>query len=148
MPHSPTDSLAPADANIVDLFQNVIQLRAVGLAEPSTRASLADSAPDDVWMMAAYRFENDQAVHANVWERHPCGQEVICVLSGAVSVHLRDLGKGNDPVVTMRTGDSFIVPAGQWHRLSVVEPGYGVAITVGAGTQLEPVSSRQDGADD
>lgn len=103
------------ETDTVDLFTNVIQLRAGGRAEPATRASLAGSG--DAWTLAAFHFDSDESVHAHAWERHPAGQEVLCVHAGAIAVYLRDHGDSAEPVATMTAGDSFILPAGRWHRL-------------------------------
>lgn len=89
--------------------------------------------------MAAFHADSDRAVHPDVWECHPSGQELLCVLSGAVQIHLRDSGHGIEPVATVTAGQSFIVPVGRWHRLSVIEPGDLLAITPPAGTRHEPV---------
>jgi len=118
------------------------------VAEPSTRTSLSDVSSADAWTVVAFHADSDRAVHSDVWERHPAGQEVLCVLSGAVDVYLRDRGDGTEPAATVTAGEAFVVPPGRWHRLSVVEPGDLLAITPPAGTEHQSVPDHQNGAED
>jgi mannose-6-phosphate isomerase-like protein (cupin superfamily) len=76
-----------------------------------------------------------------VWERHPAGSEVLCALSGAIEVYLRDHGEGSPPAVSLTAGQAFVVPIGQWHRLDVREPADLLAVTPRAGTEHEHVAS-------
>lgn len=129
----------------LDLLDTAIQLRDGGSAEPGARRGLA--APG-LWTVAAIRADSDQAVHADVWERHPAGDEVLCVLSGAITVSLRDHGDGTEPVVTLRSGQAVVVPTGCWHRLTVSEPADLLALTPRADTQHERVSGNTDSVED
>ena len=125
---------------IVDLFDAMIQLRADRVAEPATRRDALSGAVDPgLWTMGAFHADDDRAVHADAWERHPGGHEVICVLSGEFRVYLRDHGDGTEPVACLTAGKSFIVPSGRWHRLSVAEPGDLLSITPRPGTEHEKV---------
>jgi mannose-6-phosphate isomerase-like protein (cupin superfamily) len=92
--------------------------------------------------VGAFHADSDESVHADHWERHTAGQELLYVVSGALAVHLREYGDG--PVVTLTSGQAFIVPAGKWHRLSVREPGDLVTVSPRPGTEHERVSSRED----
>lgn len=73
------------------------------------------------------------------WEMHPAGDEVLLLLSGEVRVILEQRGRTRR--VTMKAGQSLIVPKGAWHRAVVKKPGNMVFITPGAGTQHRPVSA-------
>ena len=53
----------------------------------------------------------------SVWEMHPAGDEVVCLLSGAVDVVLDE--DGGERVVPLRAGDTCIVPRGVWHTANV-----------------------------
>ncbi|HEY7597379.1 MAG TPA: cupin domain-containing protein [Actinophytocola sp.] len=117
----------------IDLYDHRIHLRHGGVADAGTRpGGPADAA---LWTVGAFHADSDRAVHADVWERHPTGHEVLVVLSGELHVHLRD--RGNAPAATLTAGRSFIVPAGRWHRLAVVEAGDMLTITPRAGTEHE-----------
>jgi mannose-6-phosphate isomerase-like protein (cupin superfamily) len=70
------------------------------------------------------------------WEMHPAGDEVVCLLSGAVDLVLQ-LGSG-ERRVPLRGRGAVIVPQGVWHRTLVREPGDMLFITRGAGTEHRP----------
>jgi uncharacterized cupin superfamily protein len=78
----------------------------------------------------AYRFERDSAT----WERHPAGEELVYVLSGAVDFVLED-----DRVVSLHAGDGYLVPRNIWHRQIVRAPGDILFVTPGKGTEHRPV---------
>ncbi|MFI1379721.1 cupin domain-containing protein [Embleya sp. NPDC020886] len=118
----------------LDLFDSVIQLREGGTIDARPRRGLGDPG---LWTVTAFHAADDRAVHADVWEQHPDGQEVLCLLSGIVHVHLRDHDSGSEPVATLTAGTSYIVPAGRWHRLTVEEPGDLLVITPRTNTRHE-----------
>jgi mannose-6-phosphate isomerase-like protein (cupin superfamily) len=72
----------------------------------------------------------------DVWEMHPVGDEVVCLLSGAIDVVL-DEPQG-ERVVPLEAGQTCIVPRGVWHSAVVHEPGDTLHITRGEGTQHRP----------
>ena len=71
------------------------------------------------------------------WEMHPQGEEIVCLLSGAVDLILaREAEERN---VSLRSPGSFvIVPRGTWHTANVLEPGAMLFITPGDGTEHKP----------
>jgi mannose-6-phosphate isomerase-like protein (cupin superfamily) len=72
----------------------------------------------------------------DVWEMHPAGDEVVCLLSGAIDVVLED--ERGERVVALEAGYTCIVPKGVWHSANVREPGDTLHITRGDGTQHRP----------
>jgi mannose-6-phosphate isomerase-like protein (cupin superfamily) len=72
----------------------------------------------------------------DVWEMHPAGDEVVCLLSGAIDVVLEE--ERDDRVVALEAGQTCIVPKGVWHSANVREPGDTLHITRGDGTQHRP----------
>jgi mannose-6-phosphate isomerase-like protein (cupin superfamily) len=72
----------------------------------------------------------------DVWEMHPSGDEVVCLLTGAVDVVLDE--PDEERVVELTAGRTCIVPRGVWHRAIVREPGDTLHITRGEGTQHRP----------
>jgi len=72
----------------------------------------------------------------DIWEMHPAGDEVVCLLSGAVDVILDE--PDGERVVELEAGKTCIVPRGVWHRAIVREPGDTLHITRGEGTQHRP----------
>jgi len=72
----------------------------------------------------------------DLWEMHPAGDEVMCLLSGAIDVVLDEAD--GERVVPLEAGQTCIVPRGVWHRAIVREPGDTLHITRGEGTQHRP----------
>jgi mannose-6-phosphate isomerase-like protein (cupin superfamily) len=78
------------------------------------------------------RVERD----SSTWERHPQGEELVYLLSGAVDFVLER--PGGDEVVKLRAGSAYLVPRGVWHRQIVHTPGDILFVTVGKGTEHRP----------
>jgi mannose-6-phosphate isomerase-like protein (cupin superfamily) len=72
----------------------------------------------------------------DIWEMHPAGDEIVCLLSGAIDVVLDE--PPGERVVALEAGQTCIVPRGVWHRAVVREPGDTLHITRGEGTQHRP----------
>jgi quercetin dioxygenase-like cupin family protein len=62
-------------------------------------------------------------------EVHPDGDELLYLISGAVTVRL-ELPAG-ERTVELGAGDALVVPKGIWHRVTLREPGRLVHITPG-----------------
>jgi mannose-6-phosphate isomerase-like protein (cupin superfamily) len=67
------------------------------------------------------------APHAG--EMHPDGDELLFLVSGAVTVRLEL--PGGDRTVDMGAGEALVVPKGVWHLVHLREPGTLVHITPG-----------------
>jgi mannose-6-phosphate isomerase-like protein (cupin superfamily) len=116
------------------------------------RGATATALPDFEWTpeyLAGYgrRFESDgddgrlvvmnrQAATWEQWERHPAGEEVVVLLSGRVDL-LQEID-GETRRVELRPGQAVINPANVWHTADVHEPGEGLFITPGRGTEHRP----------
>ena len=72
------------------------------------------------------------------WERHPAGEEVVYLISGRVDL-VQELG-GAEHLVALHSGEAVVNPANVWHTARVIEPGYALFITPGAGTEIRPVA--------
>jgi mannose-6-phosphate isomerase-like protein (cupin superfamily) len=72
----------------------------------------------------------------DIWEMHPAGDEVVCLLSGAIDLVLDE--PHGERVVELRSGQTCIVPRGVWHWARVREPGDTLHITRGEGTRHRP----------
>lgn len=71
------------------------------------------------------------------WERHPHGDEVVCLLSGKVSMVLETAGR--EQVVELgAAGDYVVVPRGTWHTARTDEPCTMLFVTPGEGTEHRP----------
>ena len=62
-------------------------------------------------------------------EMHPDGDELLFLVSGAVSVRL-ELPDG-ERMVELGAGDALVVPQGVWHRIFLRQPGRLVHVTPG-----------------
>jgi uncharacterized cupin superfamily protein len=72
------------------------------------------------------------------WERHPGGEELVVLLSGRVDL-VQEID-GADHVVELRPGDAMVNPKNVWHTARVHEPGVGLFITPGDGTEFRPLT--------
>ena len=112
----------------------------------------ADAVPvavgDDFWATIDKRTElhsgrlvtlfhiqsTDEWVH---WEMHPAGDEIVCLLSGAIDLILQE--REREWSLELRARTAGIIPRGVWHRAIVHTPSDVLFITRGAGTQLRPI---------
>lgn len=69
-------------------------------------------------------------------EVHPDGDEVLFLVSGAVSVRLEL--PGGERMVELGAGEALVVPRGVWHRIFLREPGRLVHITPGPNGAARP----------
>jgi mannose-6-phosphate isomerase-like protein (cupin superfamily) len=67
------------------------------------------------------------APHAG--EMHPDGDELLYLVSGAITVRLEL--PGGDRTIDMGPGEALVVPKGVWHLVHLREPGTLVHITPG-----------------
>jgi mannose-6-phosphate isomerase-like protein (cupin superfamily) len=121
----------------IDIFSSWIELSDGGAVKQRLRGVPGEWGR---WTVAAFHATDNDSVHSDVWERHPAGDEVLFLLSGAVTVDQRDLAGGEVVTTALPAGTCRVVPAGTWHRLSVEEPGDLLVITARANTehQKEP----------
>ena len=72
-------------------------------------------------------------------EMHPDGDELLYLISGAVSVVL-ELPDGTK-TLEVSPGQAVIVPKGVWHRVLIHEPSQLVHLTPGPGGEHRPLSA-------
>jgi mannose-6-phosphate isomerase-like protein (cupin superfamily) len=72
-------------------------------------------------------------------EMHPDGDELLYLISGAVTVRL-ELPEG-DRTVELEAGNAIVVPKGVWHRINLREPGRLVHITPGPNGDHRPLKA-------
>lgn len=72
------------------------------------------------------------------WERHPGGEEVVVLLSGRVDI-VQEID-GEPRTVELRPGEALVNPKNVWHTARVHEPGLGLFITPGDGTEHRPLA--------
>lgn len=71
------------------------------------------------------------------WERHPAGEELVVVMSGAMDFILDE--PGGERTVRVSAGQAILVPTNVWHRAVVVAPGDALFVTEGEGTEHRPI---------
>ena len=81
------------------------------------------------YLVAVHAFEADW----RVWEMHPNGDEVVCLLSGAATFVLEEPG-GRREVALEQSGSYVMVPKGTWHTVRTKGPCRLLFITAGEGT--------------
>jgi mannose-6-phosphate isomerase-like protein (cupin superfamily) len=90
-------------------------------------------------LVAEYTFSEDWPT----WEIHPHGDELLYLLEGECSIHLRVDGV-EDILPFRRPGSVLKVPRGAWHTAKVPKSCRILFITPGEGTEnvAEPPSSQ------
>jgi mannose-6-phosphate isomerase-like protein (cupin superfamily) len=82
------------------------------------------------YLVTSYTFEADWTS----WEMHPNGDEIVCLISGAVTFVLEHDGAQRAVELTA-SGSYLLVPKGTWHTARVSAPSRMLFITAGEGTQ-------------
>ena len=85
-------------------------------------------------LMSAFTFSEPW----RTWERHPAGEELVMLLSGAATVVLEE--SGAERVVQLAEPGSYVlVPANTWHTARTDVPTTMLFLTPGAGTEHRPI---------
>lgn len=71
------------------------------------------------------------------WEMHPAGDEVVCCLSGNMTLH-QEFPDGRTGQIALGAGEYAINPPGTWHTADVTGTASALFITAGLGTQHRP----------
>jgi mannose-6-phosphate isomerase-like protein (cupin superfamily) len=82
------------------------------------------------YLVTCHVFDSDWPV----WEMHPKGDEIVCLLSGSVTFILEQ-ERGNEAIELKESGAYVIVPRGIWHTAKLSGPSRMLFITPGEGTQ-------------
>ncbi|QPF71686.1 cupin domain-containing protein [Roseateles sp. DAIF2] len=85
-------------------------------------------------LMTAFSFSEPWSS----WERHPAGEELVMLLSGAATLVLDEPG-GERAIPLDSVGAYVLVPRGVWHTAKTEQPTTLLFITPGAGTEHRPV---------
>lgn len=129
----------------LDFFATFVHLHAGGAMTtvprtPTFWRDLVAGAGDRV--VGAVHGRDTDAFHPDECEMHPHGDELLCLLSGAVDVVLEE---PSDRAVPLKAGEVFVVPRGVWHRIILREPADLLFVTPPHGTQLRPARVRYRG---
>ena len=85
------------------------------------------------YLVTSARYEADWPG----WEQHPLGDEIVFLLSGAVTFVLEQDDSSRE-VELGSPGSFVIVPRGAWHTAKVRAPSWLLFITAGEGTRGRP----------
>ena len=85
------------------------------------------------YLVTSARYETDWPG----WEQHPLGDEIVILLSGAVTFVLEQ-DSGRRDVELGTPGSYVIVPRGAWHTAKVRVPSWLLFLTAGEGTRGRP----------
>ena len=85
-------------------------------------------------LVSCFEFDADWPT----WERHPAGDEFVCLISGRARLVL-ERESGEDVVHLDEPGACAIVPKGTWHTARTSTPTRMLFVTPGAGTENRPV---------
>lgn len=111
------------------------------LREIGARRRLADG---EDWLVGVKAVADDADVHGDMWERHPGGDEMLCVLEGRVVLTLA-AEDGAETDVLLDTRRCTVVPRGVWHRLHVACPGKILFVTPGRGSEHRRAADLSQG---
>jgi quercetin dioxygenase-like cupin family protein len=85
-------------------------------------------------LIATFAFDADWTT----WERHPAGDEIVCLLAGKVAIVLEH-GNAEEVVRLQQPGEYVVVPKGTWHTARTSVPTKMLFVTPGEGTENKPV---------
>lgn len=85
-------------------------------------------------LISSHSFDADW----ETWERHPAGDEVVCLLSGDVEMVL-DRGGVEEATRLNEPGTYVVVPKGTWHTARTRVPTTMLFVTPGEHTQNKPI---------
>jgi mannose-6-phosphate isomerase-like protein (cupin superfamily) len=84
-------------------------------------------------LVSSFAFEADWPT----WEIHPAGDEIVCLLSGDVTMIL-DRNGSEEPIHLCEPGSFVIVPRDTWHTARTSTPTRMLFVTPGKGTRNKP----------
>ena len=125
-----------------DPFDTLVHLREDGRARPVPWTP-------DVWktlvtgdrdrVVGAKHGVEPADFHADEWEMHPSGDELLYLLTGAIDIVLDE--PGGERTLVLQGGQACLVPQGVWHRLILRQPSNLLFITPASGTRHRPVGA-------
>ena len=88
---------------------------------------------DEGRLVSLFRFEESWTS----WEMHPAGDEVVCCLSGQMTLR-QELPDGSTASYDLGPGEYVVNPPGAWHTADADGPVVALFITVGKDTTHRP----------
>ncbi|MEU6586889.1 cupin [Nocardia sp. NPDC046763] len=119
----------------IDLFARGVRMLTDGRVFDEPRRMSGDV---EGWTMAVFHLESAADAHADHWEIHPSGEELVAVLTGGIRMYLRPETPGADEdSITLGPGQACIVPQNRWHRIELDEPTDMMSVSLRHGSLLE-----------
>jgi uncharacterized cupin superfamily protein len=81
-------------------------------------------------LVSSHLFEADWGA----WEKHPAGDEIVILTSGAASLRIK-MASGENVIELREPGSFAIVPRDTWHTAEIREPTRMMFVTPGEGTE-------------
>jgi mannose-6-phosphate isomerase-like protein (cupin superfamily) len=85
-------------------------------------------------LISSFSFDSDWPT----WEMHPVGDELVCLLSGDVTMVLAR-GGAEERIHLRDPGSYVVVPKGTWHTARTSVPTKMLFVTPGQGTENKPI---------
>ena len=82
-------------------------------------------------LVSAFEFDKDWSS----WERHPAGDEIVCLVSGDVTMMLEGQARG---VRLTQPGSYVVIPRNTWHTAKTSVPTKMIFVTPGKDTDHKP----------
>lgn len=83
-------------------------------------------------LVSVFAFDEDWPT----WERHPAGDEIVCLLSGEAKFFVE--GR-REPIELKESGSFLVVPKATWHTAKTVVPTRMLFVTPGERTENKPL---------
>ncbi len=132
-----------------DPFATLVHLRAEGRAgpvvwTPDVFRTLVTEPGDRV--IGAKHADAPADFHADEWELHPGGDEVLYLLAGGLDVVLDE--PAGERTFALEGGQACLVPRGVWHRLVLRRPSDLLFVTPARDTRHRAVGTARPARSD
>ncbi len=127
------DTLAPDPFSSLRAAAHIAPGAAPARLDWPALARLFQQAPQGL-LLTAWQVDSGSDLHSHLWEVHADGDELLFMLSGAVSIECADGARRSRS--ELRPGQGVTIPQGVWHRLDLLEPGLLLALSPTPGTRL------------
>jgi hypothetical protein len=85
-------------------------------------------------LFGVFQIASPNDLHADIWEMHPAGDEVLVMLTGELSLEYCD---GSCRATSaLESGRGVVIAKGVWHRLLLRKPGLLMVLSPSRGTRL------------
>jgi len=127
------------------LKSNYAVLSGAGLANQILGGDEFWAQPPDELEKIGYDWLVTEHLFVASWdtqEIHPHADEFCYAIDGDVTLHLESEDGANRQSVVLRAGSAFLIPRKMWHTAEITSPVRMIFITMGAGTEVRPITGR------